>query len=122
MEGALRIGIVDNDIKQLLRSDVVNPTQGRSSKRSPEIAERLAPFFSISHPARGIILGPYAKLEYSNRRLALDVAATVGSCASESGVREKLDAAVVRAIAGLPDTAEGVVGDGEYWAAVRRVV
>ncbi|KZV72568.1 hypothetical protein PENSPDRAFT_649670 [Peniophora sp. CONT] len=90
-----------------------------------KIAERLAPFFSASHPTRGAFPGPYAKLGNAERRLALDVAATVGSCVTEGGVRERLDAAVARAIAGLPDQGAGTgvsVGDGEYWASVRAIV
>lgn len=45
---------------------------------SPEvfapIAAKFAPFFHLTHPARGAVEGPWAKLPTATQRLALDVA------------------------------------------------
>jgi pre-rRNA-processing protein IPI1 len=40
----------------------------------PAVAGKLAPFFHLTHPAKGAIEGPWAKLPVGVQRLALDVA------------------------------------------------
>ncbi|PCH33787.1 hypothetical protein WOLCODRAFT_135324 [Wolfiporia cocos MD-104 SS10] len=74
---------------------------------------RLAPYFIITHPTRGRVLGPFAKIPPASglRRLALDVAATV---LDRSGVRDELAVAVDEAVRGTED--EG------YWASIRSAV
>jgi pre-rRNA-processing protein IPI1 len=43
------------------------------------VCSRLIPYFTISHPTRGELPGPYCKLPGECRRLVLDVVATLSS-------------------------------------------
>lgn len=65
---------------------------------------RLAPYFSIAHPTRGRLAGPWSKLPtQALRRLALDVVSTLGEGEADSAVEE--------AVRGTEDAG--------YWTAVR---
>jgi hypothetical protein len=41
------------------------------------VCARFAPYFSVTHPTRGTIPGPFFKLPTGHRRLVLDVVATM---------------------------------------------
>ncbi|KAL0951086.1 hypothetical protein HGRIS_007824 [Hohenbuehelia grisea] len=74
---------------------------------------QLVPFFSVVHPTRGRLPGPYAKLPQGSalRRLAIDVAVTIGSAGGdEAGCIAMRDAVTV--------AVEGTAEES-YWATVR---
>ncbi|KAG2118443.1 hypothetical protein DEU56DRAFT_142193 [Suillus clintonianus] len=69
------------------------------------LQSRLAPFFSITHPLRGRLPGPFTKIPTSSpliRRLAVDLVLTILSLAarSEGEERENLISAVGTAVSG----------------------
>jgi pre-rRNA-processing protein IPI1 len=79
-----------------------------------QLCSRLVPYFTITHPERGTLPGPFTKLgDPSLQRLALDVAVTITSCVP-IGCREPLDAAVRQAVEG---SAQAV-----YWSEIARDV
>ena len=41
------------------------------------VCARFAPYFSVTHPTRGTLAGPFFKLPSGHRRLLLDVVATM---------------------------------------------
>lgn len=43
------------------------------SETTKLVCVRLAPYFSITHPTRGVLPGPFFKLPTAHRRLMLDV-------------------------------------------------
>ena len=75
------------------------------------VRSRLVPYFIISHPTRGALPGPYTKLErLTLRALALDVVATLFRL---GGVEERLDNAVLMAVAGTTQE--------QYWVEITCV-
>ncbi|EKM61169.1 uncharacterized protein PHACADRAFT_247608 [Phanerochaete carnosa HHB-10118-sp] len=85
-------------------------TQVADSEVLSQIRARLVPYFKISHPTRGEIPGPFAKLPSGSvRTLVIDVAATLCT----SGQEDALDGAVL-----------GVVDEQErqYWVSIRRAL
>ena len=78
------------------------------------LRSRLVPYFSITHPTRGKIPGPYAKLPNNSpvRRLVLDLVATIiGQSHGGSTADEGLVAAVSQAVQDAPESSywEGVL-------------
>jgi len=66
-----------------------------------EVQKRFSLYFNVEHPTRGHILGPFTKLTSTSlRRLALDVAISFRSSASESEEQDKLENAVQKAVTG----------------------
>ena len=47
------------------------------SETTKLVCTRFAPYFSITHPTRGTLPGPFFKLPVAHRKLILDVVATV---------------------------------------------
>ncbi|KAJ8494635.1 hypothetical protein ONZ51_g2221 [Trametes cubensis] len=92
------------------RSRLLDPAT-RSSLKS-----RLVPYFSIVHPARGKVRGPYAKLSVGSplRRLVLDLVATIqGHASSKADAGDDgLVAAVFEAVSETPEESymAGVIG------------
>ncbi|KAL7285185.1 hypothetical protein ACG7TL_000278 [Trametes sanguinea] len=82
------------------------------------LRSRLVPYFSISHPTRGKINGPYAKLPANSpiRRLVLDLVATIVGNAPDKA--DTTNADLVAAVA------EAVQGTAEepYWAGITMSV
>ena len=75
--------------------------------------QRLIPFFTITHPTRGDLPGPFSRLkDPSTRRLALDVAVTIGKWVPESEW-VKLNEAV--------EKASRETDAGSYWIEVRTL-
>lgn len=74
------------------------------------------PFFSISHPTRGQLPGPYTKLPISSllRRLALDVVVTVSMILLRETHDDGLAAAVDTAVVGREE--EG------YWIHLKSIL
>ncbi|KAG5654094.1 hypothetical protein H0H81_007508 [Sphagnurus paluster] len=73
-------------------------------KTTAAVRSKLVPYFSMKHPARGQVAGPYSKLLGARlRRLALDLVATLGA-------DNELGDAVERAIQGTDEV--------EYWMQV----
>lgn len=69
------------------------------------------PYFSLVHPARGVVQGPYSKLRDSTlRRLALDVASVLEGDSSDSV--DNLFASVDRAVESEDEHM--------YWCHIRR--
>lgn len=67
----------------------------------------MVPYFTVNHPTRGKLLGPFARLPSAQmRRLALDVAVTLGG--QETG---GLEGAVSEAVNGT--------GEDPYWLSLR---
>ncbi|KAJ7169975.1 hypothetical protein C8R46DRAFT_219616 [Mycena filopes] len=72
--------------------------QRRTRLANPQIIRllqsQLVPYFSITHPTRGQILGPYSKLPSQSpvRRLALDLVALIGD---DSSLSTAVDVAVL---------------------------
>lgn len=62
----------------------------------PGMAAKLMPFFHLTHPSKGAVAGPWAKLPVNTQRLALDVA-RVWAPFDDNG---RLAAAVTRAVYG----------------------
>ncbi|TBU34542.1 hypothetical protein BD311DRAFT_746356 [Dichomitus squalens] len=86
-------------------------TQRRSRLLQPStysaLRSRLIPYFSIAHPTRGKIPGPYAKLPSKSpvRRLVLDLVATlVGQGNRASSTDDGLAAAVSEAVQDSPES------------------
>lgn len=75
-----------------------------------QLGSRLAVYFKITHPTRGELAGPYAKLPGDSplRALALDVAACIA--ALDPGSAEGLVHAVEAAVGGK---------EAEYWTSIR---
>lgn len=69
------------------------------------LRQRYVPYFSINHPTRGPIFGPFAKLpSILLRRLALDVAINFSLAAGSSAEGDdELGSAVGIAVAGTPE-------------------
>ncbi|KAF7320428.1 Ipi1-N domain-containing protein [Mycena kentingensis (nom. inval.)] len=70
------------------------------------LRSQLVPYFTIVHPTRGQILGPFSKLPSALRRLALCLVALTGASVAEDG--DALGSAVPAAVLG---TAEE-----QYWS------
>lgn len=66
----------------------------------------MVPYFTVNHPTRGRLLGPFTRLPSARlRRLALDVAVTLGG--QEAG---ELEGAVSEAVSST--------GEESYWRAL----
>ncbi|KAI0273534.1 hypothetical protein BC834DRAFT_921576 [Gloeopeniophorella convolvens] len=75
-----------------------------------QLCARLVPYFTIVHPVRGALPGPFAKLDDPIlRRLALDAAVSISACAP-ADTRGPLDASVRQAVEGSDQAA--------YWTEV----
>lgn len=82
------------------------------SETTKLVCARLTPYFSITHPTRGTLPGPFFKLPTAHRRLILDVVVTM------------LDDRDVRAAAGefLSTVERSLIGqeEKEYWDQISR--
>ncbi|PIL31596.1 hypothetical protein GSI_06298 [Ganoderma sinense ZZ0214-1] len=77
------------------------------------LRSRLLPYFSITHPTRGKLPGPYAKLPVQSplRRLVLDLVSTiVAQGYRTSNMDDGLEVTVSEAVQGTPEAS--------YWAGV----
>lgn len=76
------------------------------------LCSRLVPYFTITHPTRGQLPGPYTRLPDGSpiRRLALDVVATILTSFAETGLIDAVGVATV-------DTEEA-----GYWGHLRSVI
>lgn len=84
-----------------------DPAMRRCAQVLASICSRMVPYFVVNHPTRGRLLGPFSRLPSTQlRRLALDVAATLGD--RETG---GLEGAVGEAVSGT--------GDEPYWLSSR---
>ncbi|GLB36226.1 hypothetical protein LshimejAT787_0305140 [Lyophyllum shimeji] len=90
------------------RSKIIHSSATVASLRS-----KLIPYFTIAHPVRGQVPGPYSKLPVASplRRLALDLVAILMS--AESGREDGLGAAVDQATMGTEEQ--------EYWVEIQRL-
>ncbi|KAH9966572.1 hypothetical protein BC827DRAFT_1124143 [Russula dissimulans] len=96
------------------RSPLAQPNASILSCVGAQLCARLIPYFTITHPTRGTVPGPFTKLgDSALQRLALDAVATIAECVPAES-REPLDAAVHQAV---KDSAEAV-----YWTEVTRSV
>jgi len=78
-----------------------------------QLCARLIPYFTITHPTRGTLPGPFTKLgDPALQRLALDAIATITTFVPVSS-RQPLDAAVRHAVEG---------SQVAYWTEVTRSV
>ena len=67
----------------------------------------MVPYFTVNHPTRGKLLGPFARLPSAQlRRLAIDVVVTWGSQETD-----ELGGAVSEAVSGT--------GEESYWLSLR---
>ncbi|KAF9452699.1 hypothetical protein P691DRAFT_180962 [Macrolepiota fuliginosa MF-IS2] len=83
---------------------------------------RLVPYFTVNHPVRGQLSGPYSKLPLTQshvRRLCLDVVSTLLVRGGQlgAGVSEACDALLKAVDLVVTDTIEG-----EYWVHVYKAV
>ncbi|KAN0123950.1 hypothetical protein V8E52_002440 [Russula decolorans] len=79
-----------------------------------QLCARLVPYFTITHPVRGSLPGPFKKLaDPALQRLALDAVVTITTCVPTES-REPLQAAVRQAVEGSAQAA--------YWTEVTRGV
>ncbi|RPD64943.1 hypothetical protein L227DRAFT_591208 [Lentinus tigrinus ALCF2SS1-6] len=74
------------------------------------LRSRLVPYFCITHPTRGRIPGPYAKLSPPLRRLVLDLVATIKCTSPRPGVDDGLEASVTEVV--------GSATEAAYWSAL----
>ena len=77
------------------------------------LGSRLVPYFTITHPTRGQISGPYTRLPAgaSVRRLALDVVATIAMGPSDAS-------GLVEAVGMATSETE----EAEYWAHLQTFI
>lgn len=61
---------------------------------------RFAPYFSITHPTRGTLAGPFFKLPAAHRRLVLDVVATMLVHQDVRAAAGEFSSIVVKSLAG----------------------
>ncbi|KAF9015275.1 hypothetical protein BDQ17DRAFT_30792 [Cyathus striatus] len=112
--GAANLPFAEVILRTLLRS-----IQARCIIAGPEVLtglrSRLEPYFKITHPTRGELLGPFSKLPPKSnlRRLALDVVATLSTGSDKSS---KMDGLIVAVNTALSGTAEY-----SYWLALKKV-
>jgi len=79
---------------------------------SAQLCARLVPYFTITHPTRGTLPGPFKKLgDPPLQRLALNAVVTITTCVP-TGSREALMVAVRQAVEGSTQAA--------YWTEVTR--
>ncbi|TFK91694.1 hypothetical protein K466DRAFT_595903 [Polyporus arcularius HHB13444] len=73
------------------------------------LRSRLVPYFCITHPARGRIPGPYAKLPLNSslRHLVLDLVAMISRTGPLTSVDDELGASVTEAV--------GQTAEAAYW-------
>ena len=71
------------------------------------ICTRLMPYFSIAHPTRGTLPGPFFKLPTAHRRLMLDVVVTMLYDQNVRAAASEFLTTVERSLAGWEDK--------EYW-------
>ncbi|KAI1793922.1 hypothetical protein LXA43DRAFT_884849 [Ganoderma leucocontextum] len=103
--GTNQLATTETIVRLLLRL-----TQRRSRLLQPStsaaLRSRLLPYFSITHPARGKLPGPYTKLPAQSplRRLVLDLAVTIiAQRYRTTGVDDGLEATVSKAVQGAPE-------------------
>ncbi|KAH8835220.1 hypothetical protein DL96DRAFT_1729748 [Flagelloscypha sp. PMI_526] len=112
--GASNISLTTTILRFLLRAFQRRSMVLQSTTTRQAVAARCIPYFSSVHATRGVILGPFAKIQDKFvRRLALDLAFIL-TVDSDVGKTEELLAAVDRAVS------EGV--DSSYWTQLRSSI
>ncbi|KAI0256601.1 hypothetical protein BJV78DRAFT_292526 [Lactifluus subvellereus] len=112
------LGDTDTHCTEVILRFLLRLFQRRSPLAQTDIAAqlcaRLIPYFTMTHPGRGTLPGPFTKLgDPALQRLALDAVVTIISCVSAE-FRGPLDVAVRQAVEGSAHAA--------YWAEVTRNV
>lgn len=72
--GANNLDTTETIVRFLLR---LFQRKGCRSETTKFICTRLTPYFSVAHPARGTLPGPFFKLPTAHRRLMLDLVGTM---------------------------------------------
>ena len=76
------------------------------------ICTRLTPYFTITHPTRGTLPGPFFKLPAAHRRLMLDAVVTMVYDRAVRTAAAEFLSAVEKSLAGQEDK--------EYWDQISR--
>lgn len=71
------------------------------------LCSRLAPYFLVNHPARGVMAGPFAKLPQHSmstlRKMAVELVGAAISNARETPAAQELLHSAQEALVGLPE-------------------
>ncbi|KXN89955.1 hypothetical protein AN958_04959 [Leucoagaricus sp. SymC.cos] len=120
------IGDSDPMTTEVILRFLLRLLQRRSSLVDPEtisaLTLRLVPYFTVSHPLRGQLPGPYSKISPAQshlRRLCLDTVATLLVCGDHIGA--DVSEACIGLLKALKTAVAGTVEE-EYWTHVYKGV